>query len=145
MNLIDYGFSSAEIEKSLTSRTNPALFFPSTPNRSINISAFLLVIHQVAPHTLEHFSFSDAVDEGEKPEIQQQEERPAHEESLCFEQRTNVDNVPQDESFEGYAAELRQCQSKMRNGTYSSIHPHSHNHVPHSSQNNTTQYKATFV
>lgn len=101
------------------------------------------VIHQVAPHTPEHFSFSGAVDENETPENLQQGETPAQNDS---EQRTGVDNVPQDESFEGYAAELRQCQSKMKNGTYSSIHPaRPLNNVSQSSQNKTTQYKATFV
>ncbi|XP_060790025.1 regulator of G-protein signaling 12 isoform X3 [Neoarius graeffei] len=89
---------------------------------------------------------SGAVDESETPASHQQGETPEQTDSPSFEQKTDVDDVPQDESFEGYAAELRQCQSKMRNGTYSSIHPpHPFNNVSYSSQNNTTQYKATFV
>ncbi|XP_058251492.1 regulator of G-protein signaling 12 isoform X1 [Hemibagrus wyckioides] len=85
---------------------------------------------------------SGAVDESETPTSHQHEKTS----EPSFEQRTEVDDAPQDESFEGYAAELRQCQSKMRNGTYSSIHPpRPLNNVSHGSQNNTTQYKATFV
>lgn len=86
------------------------------------------------------------MDESETPASHQQGETPEQKDSPPFEQKTDVDDVPQDESFEGYAAELRQCQSKMRNGTYSSIHPpRPLNNVSHSSQNNTAQYKATFV
>ncbi|KAK3545304.1 hypothetical protein QTP70_003654 [Hemibagrus guttatus] len=89
---------------------------------------------------------SGAVDESETPTSHQREKTSAQKNLPSFEQRTEVDDAPQDESFEGYAAELRQCQSKMRNGTYSSIHPpHPLNNVSHGSQNNTTQYKATFV
>ncbi|MCI4377548.1 hypothetical protein PGIGA_G00204850 [Pangasianodon gigas] len=89
---------------------------------------------------------SGAVDESESRVSHQQGETSAQKDSPSFEQRTDVEDVPLDESFEGYAAELRQCQSKMRNGTYSSINPpRPLNNVSHSSQNNAAQYKATFV
>ncbi|XP_053484829.1 regulator of G-protein signaling 12 isoform X1 [Ictalurus furcatus] len=89
---------------------------------------------------------SGAVDESETPVSHQQEKTPAQKDSQSSKQRTDGDDIPQDESFEGYAAELRQCQSKMRTGTYSSVHPpHALNNVSHGSQNSTTQYKATFV
>ncbi|TTI61473.1 Regulator of G-protein signaling 12 [Bagarius yarrelli] len=89
---------------------------------------------------------SGAVVESETPVSHQQGETAALKDSPSLNQRTEVDNSPQDESFEGYAAELRQCQSKMRNGAYSSIpSSHSLNSILHTSQDNTTQYKATFV
>ncbi|KAK2860604.1 hypothetical protein Q7C36_004770 [Tachysurus vachellii] len=89
---------------------------------------------------------SDAVDGSETPASHQHGKTPAQIDLPSSEEKTEVDVVPQDESFEGYAAELRQCQSKMRNGTYSSIHPpRPLNNVSHGSENNTTQYKATFV
>ncbi|XP_066538007.1 regulator of G-protein signaling 12 isoform X3 [Hoplias malabaricus] len=58
--------------------------------------------------------------------------------------RVGVDGGNLEDSFEGYAAELRQCQSKMRNGIFPSIQDPSR---PLSSltDKNTIQYKATFV
>ncbi|XP_053366291.1 regulator of G-protein signaling 12 isoform X2 [Clarias gariepinus] len=90
---------------------------------------------------------SGAVDESKSAVSDQQPtETPKQKDTPVFLPRTDVDGVSQDDSFEGYAAELRQCQSKMRNGPYSSIHPpRPLSNVSHGSQNNTTQYKATFV
>ncbi|XP_072543936.1 regulator of G-protein signaling 12 [Salminus brasiliensis] len=70
---------------------------------------------------------------------------PAQEGSLqAPDKRIVVDGVSLEDSFEGYAAELRQCQSKMRNSTYSSIDP-TRPLSSLSDKNNTIQYKATFV
>ncbi|KAI5609590.1 regulator of G-protein signaling 12 isoform X1 [Silurus asotus] len=89
---------------------------------------------------------SVAVDDTKTAMSGQKGETVERKDSPSFERSTDVEAAPQDESFEGYAAELRQCQSKMRNGTYSSIHPSRPlSNVSNSSQNNTTQYKATFV
>ncbi|XP_042615549.1 regulator of G-protein signaling 12-like isoform X2 [Cyprinus carpio] len=58
----------------------------------------------------------------------------------------SVERVILEDSFEGYAAELRQCQNKMRNGIYTSTdasRPLSG--VLEVSESDTVQYKATFV
>ncbi|KAL6490490.1 hypothetical protein MHYP_G00008350 [Metynnis hypsauchen] len=69
---------------------------------------------------------------------------PAQEGLQSVVKRTGVDGVGLEDSFEGYAAELRHCQSKMRNGTYPSIDP-TRPLSSLSEKNNTVQYKATFV
>lgn len=131
------------LEITLSSMTNLALSSP-IQNHNWSIPAYL---HQVASHTPEHVSFPGAVDESKSAVSDQQPtETPKQKDTPVFLPRTDVDGVSQDDSFEGYAAELRQCQSKMRNGPYSSIHPpRPLSNVSHGSQNNTTQYKATFV
>lgn len=54
--------------------------------------------------------------------------------------------VTLEDSFEGYAAELRQCQNKMRNGIYPSTEvPRPLSGVLEVNETDTVQYKATFV
>ncbi|XP_015462793.3 regulator of G-protein signaling 12 isoform X1 [Astyanax mexicanus] len=70
---------------------------------------------------------------------------PAQEASLQTpDRRKAVDGVSMEDSFEGYAAELRQCQSKMRSSTYPAMDP-ARPLSSLSENNNTIQYKATFV
>ncbi|XP_057219068.1 regulator of G-protein signaling 12-like isoform X2 [Triplophysa rosa] len=58
----------------------------------------------------------------------------------------NVDGVTLEDSFEGYAAELRQYQNKMRNCIYSSIEPSCPlSDMLEVNESDTVQYKATFV
>ncbi|KAI4879716.1 hypothetical protein NFI96_013870 [Prochilodus magdalenae] len=67
---------------------------------------------------------------------------PGQQGSQSLDKRTGVDGVSLEDSFEGYAAELRQCQSKMRNGSsIDSTRPLS----SLSDKSNSIQYKATFV
>ncbi|XP_026122395.1 regulator of G-protein signaling 12 isoform X2 [Carassius auratus] len=54
--------------------------------------------------------------------------------------------VTLEDSFEGYAAELRQCQTKMKNGIYPSTEaPRPLSGVLEVNESDTVQYKATFV
>ncbi len=54
--------------------------------------------------------------------------------------------VTLENSFEGYASELRQCQNKMRNGIYPSTEaPRPLSGVLEVNESDTVQYKATFV
>ncbi len=54
--------------------------------------------------------------------------------------------VTLEDSFEGYAAELRQCQNKIRNGSYPSTEgPRPLSGVLEVNESDTVQYKATFV
>ncbi|KAI2662883.1 Regulator of G-protein signaling 12 [Labeo rohita] len=58
----------------------------------------------------------------------------------------SVEGVTLEDSFEGYAAELRQCQSKMRNGIYPSTEASRPlSGVLEVNESDTVQYKATFV
>ncbi|XP_062850150.1 regulator of G-protein signaling 12 isoform X2 [Trichomycterus rosablanca] len=60
--------------------------------------------------------------------------------------KTGVKKVNLEESFECYAAELRQCQSKMKNGIYPSSHPpRPLSSISQDSTKSTAQYKATFI
>ncbi|XP_073692473.1 regulator of G-protein signaling 12 isoform X2 [Garra rufa] len=58
----------------------------------------------------------------------------------------SVEGVTLEDSFEGYAAELRQCQNKMRNGIYPSTETSRPlSGVLEVNESDTVQYKATFV
>ncbi|XP_056599981.1 regulator of G-protein signaling 12 isoform X2 [Triplophysa dalaica] len=58
----------------------------------------------------------------------------------------NVDGVTLEDSFEGYAAELRQYQNKMRNGIYSSTEPSCPlSDMLELNKSDALQYNATFV
>ncbi|XP_067301394.1 regulator of G-protein signaling 12 isoform X2 [Pseudorasbora parva] len=58
----------------------------------------------------------------------------------------SVEGVTLEDSFEGYAAELRQCQNKMKNGIYPSTEPSRPlSGVLEVNESDTVQYKATFV
>nr|XP_009301361.1 regulator of G-protein signaling 12 isoform X3 [Danio rerio] len=60
--------------------------------------------------------------------------------------RVRDKGVTLEDSFEGYAAELRQCQNKMRNGVYPSTEaPRPLSGVLEVNESDTVQYKATFV
>ncbi|XP_051755830.1 regulator of G-protein signaling 12 isoform X2 [Ctenopharyngodon idella] len=66
--------------------------------------------------------------------------------SSVLDKGVSVEGVTLEDSFEGYAAELRQCQNKMRNGIY----PPTESSRPLSgvlevNESDTVQYKATFV
>ncbi|XP_051504361.1 regulator of G-protein signaling 12-like isoform X2 [Myxocyprinus asiaticus] len=66
--------------------------------------------------------------------------------SAVLDKGLSVEGVTLEDSFEGYAAELRQCQNKMRNGIYSfteASRPLSG--VLEVSESETVEYKATFV
>ncbi|XP_026873042.2 regulator of G-protein signaling 12 isoform X1 [Electrophorus electricus] len=71
---------------------------------------------------------------------------PPQEGSVPLDKKLGVDGVTLEDSFEGYAAELRQCQSKMRNGAHPSFNPtRPLSTLADVNKNNTVQYKATFV
>ncbi|XP_055052325.2 regulator of G-protein signaling 12 isoform X1 [Misgurnus anguillicaudatus] len=70
----------------------------------------------------------------------------AQENSSVLDKGVSVKGVTMEDSFEGYAAELRQCQSKMRNGIYPSTEPSRPlSGVLEVNESDTVQYKATFV
>lgn len=70
----------------------------------------------------------------------------AQENSPTLDSGVNVKGVTLEDSFEGYAAELRQCQNKMRNGIHSSSEPSRPlSGVLEVNESDTVQYKATFV
>ncbi|XP_052001899.1 regulator of G-protein signaling 12 isoform X2 [Xyrauchen texanus] len=66
--------------------------------------------------------------------------------SVVLDKGLSVEGVTLEDSFEGYAAEIRQCQNKMKNGIYPSTEASRPlSGVLEVSESETVEYKATFV